>query len=721
MEGRRAIRFGTFEANPATGELRKAGRRINLQDQPFRLLLLLLEHPGEVVTRNELREKLWGETYVDFEEGLNTAIRKLRDALGDSAANPRFIETLPRRGYRFIAPAEAAPEAERSRPTRPIRRLGLLCGCAAALTGAGLLLRNSLFREKPDWTASPPIQITRDSGLTSEPVISKDGKLLAYASDRAGESNLDIWVQYTSGGQPRRLTDDPADDHEPEISPDGSTVVFRSEREPRGIYSVSTLGGDEPRLVVKDGYFPRYSPDGSRIAYAIGVSGTAGFGGKLYVHTLATASKQAMAPDLFVSGPATWSPDGESLVFAGSHDVWLRPLDLWISPAKGGVPAKMGAPPISEGGSLIGQISTVSVAWFRNQLIVAVKQGDSSNLWSGTISPGTRRLTGDLRRLTLGSGNEALPSVSADGKLVFTSHTYSAGIWEAMLGKDPSTPSLRRITQDRATNYRPSVSTDGAKMAYLSDRGGNFDVWIKNLVSGGERALTRSTKAVAFAAISRDGSQVAFWDRAGIYLTSTNDGAARLLCERCGRPDDWTPDGKLIIAGLEHDGIFVRDPTTASSNLIAGYATWHTTAPNISPNGRWLTFHAAQTATMRFDGKRKIFIAPFTGRQVPQSNWIPVTDGSALDREPRWSSDGNRIYFLSDRDGFRCIWARNLEAKTKQPVGSIYPVVHLHNPHMSLLHISDTGNVSICPVGDGLIFAMGELSGNIWMTDLHQK
>src|SRR6478736_1581113 len=108
MEGpnSKLIRFGVFEADRATGELRKAGRRIRLQEQPFRILLVLLERQGEVVLRDELRERIWGETNVDFEEGLNTAVRKLRDALGDSATNPRFIETLPRRGYRFIATAE---------------------------------------------------------------------------------------------------------------------------------------------------------------------------------------------------------------------------------------------------------------------------------------------------------------------------------------------------------------------------------------------------------------------------------------------------------------------------------------------------------------------------------------------------------------------------------------------------------------------------------------
>jgi DNA-binding winged helix-turn-helix (wHTH) protein len=125
------IRFGVFEADRTTGELRKAGRRIRLQDQPFRILLLLLEHQGEVVWRDELRDRIWGETYVDFEEGLNTAVLKLRDALGDSAANPRFIETLPRRGYRFIATAEVVrgtpilPEPKNVPVKRPLPWLAI--------------------------------------------------------------------------------------------------------------------------------------------------------------------------------------------------------------------------------------------------------------------------------------------------------------------------------------------------------------------------------------------------------------------------------------------------------------------------------------------------------------------------------------------------------------------------------------------------------------------
>src|ERR1700740_291425 len=99
------LRFGTFEVDVRAGELRKQGVRVKLQEQPFHVLKVLLQHAGEVVTREELRNQNWApDTFVDFDNSLNTAINKLREALGDSADNPRFIETLPRRGYRFIAP-----------------------------------------------------------------------------------------------------------------------------------------------------------------------------------------------------------------------------------------------------------------------------------------------------------------------------------------------------------------------------------------------------------------------------------------------------------------------------------------------------------------------------------------------------------------------------------------------------------------------------------------
>lgn len=108
----RVIRFGVFEADLAAAELRKGGTRIRLQEQPFQVLAYLLEHPGEVVSREDLRQKLWpADTFVDFDHSLNTAVNKLREALGDSASSPRYVETLARRGYRFVAPVQAAEVA----------------------------------------------------------------------------------------------------------------------------------------------------------------------------------------------------------------------------------------------------------------------------------------------------------------------------------------------------------------------------------------------------------------------------------------------------------------------------------------------------------------------------------------------------------------------------------------------------------------------------------
>src|SRR5438270_4143690 len=118
--GSARIRFEAFEIDLRSGELRKHGLKIKLHQQPFQVLTMLLEHPGEVVTREELQRRLWpSETFVDFDVGLNSAIKKLREALHESAEHPRFIETLPRRGYRFIGTVDGGTAAETRSPLPP--------------------------------------------------------------------------------------------------------------------------------------------------------------------------------------------------------------------------------------------------------------------------------------------------------------------------------------------------------------------------------------------------------------------------------------------------------------------------------------------------------------------------------------------------------------------------------------------------------------------------
>ena len=140
MQPSPVIRFGVFELDSQAGELRKHGLKIKLQDQPFQILVMLLEQPGQVVTREQLHKKLWSDgTVIDFEHGLNAAIQRLRQALGDSAENPRFVETLARRGYRFLAPVEEVRGIQENNgvPTADGREPHVAVALAAITLGAG--------------------------------------------------------------------------------------------------------------------------------------------------------------------------------------------------------------------------------------------------------------------------------------------------------------------------------------------------------------------------------------------------------------------------------------------------------------------------------------------------------------------------------------------------------------------------------------------------------
>src|ERR1700681_2263688 len=197
--GNSTRRFGVYELDLRAGELRRQGMRIKLQEQPFQLLAQLLEKPGEVVTREELRNRLWpADTFVDFDHSLNAAIRRLRDALGDSAENPRFVETVARRGYRFLAPVsfsngkgaiQSQPVAIESAP-HPAWRfhiLWILVGASAVVLVLLGIKLGLILAQKHSPVPPRTVQLTANpaDGRVRAAAISRDGRYLAF-SDETG-------------------------------------------------------------------------------------------------------------------------------------------------------------------------------------------------------------------------------------------------------------------------------------------------------------------------------------------------------------------------------------------------------------------------------------------------------------------------------------------------------------------------------------------------------
>lgn len=334
-----AVRFGVFEIDLRNGELRKQGVRLRLQEQPFKVLAALLDQPGEVVSREQLVQRLWPDgTFVDFDRGLNAAVTRLRQVLADSAESPRYIETVARRGYRLLVPVQEVHEPGAPPPSdgRRYSVKGRWIATYAMLILIGAVVSLTLLRTP----AEPKLeQITRDPGLATDPALSPDGKLLAYASDRGGQ-NLNLWVKQLNGeGHAVQLTHDASDAHEPSFSPDGSRIVYRSEQDGGGIYAIPAIGG-EPALLIANGRNPRFAPDGKWIAYSRGRAF-----GEIFVMPASGGEPKRVGADLPPGGYPVWSPDSRQLLIYASppSGMSLMDADWWTVTLEGGAARRTGS------------------------------------------------------------------------------------------------------------------------------------------------------------------------------------------------------------------------------------------------------------------------------------------------------------------------------------------------------------------------------------------
>lgn len=359
------IRFGPYEVDLHTYELWKFGTRVKLVGQPFAILAVLVTRAGSLVTRDELREKLWpGETFVDFNHGLNAAVNKLRDVLCDSAEDPKYIETLPRRGYRFVAeveraasgevtPSTAVPipavpvepptieppvDKEERKPRRfrwPIWIGGGLAACILLLAVFVSVLKiSSAWAErirKGEVVVTGPLkgaQVVLETGGRNEgPAYAPDGKRMVFMSNRGG--GMDLWVSEANGTNPRQITT-LGTTGTPRWSPDGKLIAFDARINDTGAIMVTSAEGGQPRIAVigkGDNAVPSWSHDGKHIYYASERSGR-------YEVWRAGADGNG---DLQITGQGGFapleSPDGKTIYYAKTQ--FDRP-EIWSVPAQGG-------------------------------------------------------------------------------------------------------------------------------------------------------------------------------------------------------------------------------------------------------------------------------------------------------------------------------------------------------------------------------------------------
>ena len=567
-------------------------------------------------------------------------------------------------------------------------------------------------------------RLTYDRGLTTDPALSPDGKLLAYASDLAGAGTLDIWVQQVGGGEPVRRTRDAGQNREPSFSPDGTSVVFRSTRDGGGIFLMPAFGGPT-RRIAPDGLNPVFSPDGTSVAYYIGSANAAALANartELWVaSTTGAAPREVLTGFSGVCCPI-WTPDSGHLLFLGNRDANLpleESLDWWVVPVGGGPVVKTGALAITRARGLRGQVGVAPFAvtpgvWdpTGRAVIFSARSGDSTNLWQVEVSPGTFQATGEPVRLTSGSAFEWQPSVAAlaDGgrRVVFASLSENSDIWSFPVAADEArlAGGPRRLTDNAAQDYGTSLSGDGRKLVFLSNRTGFWQVWLKDLEVGEETALTSSAREKFLPVLSPDGSQLTYAESGtwSIYLLRLDGGEEQLIPEAVGLASSFTTDGGI----LYHDvpgRVSLLDLASRRQTRLLEKPDHRLVDTKLSPDGRWLTFWEESR------GRARVLVAPYRGAaQIQEDEWIEVAASGFWDSFAHWSPGSNIIYFHSDRDGSTCLWAQRLDAVTKRPSGAPEALLHEHSAARSIARWFTLGR-------NRLVVNIIERTGSIWMAD----
>jgi DNA-binding winged helix-turn-helix (wHTH) protein/Tol biopolymer transport system component len=547
------IRFGIFEVDPRSGELRKSGTRIRLQEQPFQLLLVLLERPGELVTRDELKRRIWPEdSFGDFDHAVNVAVAKLRAALGDSADVPRYVETLHRRGYRFVLPASAVGGTQKGGMTEPgeipspqkppdsplvtnskfkVRwRKAALLACVAVLLGLAAVYHYS-HRPKISTRMPKITQISEWHKPMNDAKLSPDGHAIAFDSPVDGISQ--VFVMLISGGAPLQLTNDVGDKLVNTFSPDGSEIYYELTLGPDEAWAVPTLGGPARRLVPAN--YLATSPDGAFLYYAKSDSLALFRADRSGLNEVKVY--QSDDPHRWTS-PVLVFPDGHQLL-AASYRRDLPNARLSIINLATKKAMDLGV--------------TVDVGELSGNPDVVWSEPGKSILFSRTVNGLTNIWSYNLRdhlltQITSGIGPDYSPMLAPGGKGIYYVNGRNSGFLTAY--SLDSKESLE-ITAEDAT--QPVISPDGKRVIYATlPAQQRSEIWVSDIDGNHKVKLVTSHDLVTgyWAVDNFHLSFIDYGDGSGskVYTVAADGNDLRQLPIVDGTPTSlvWSPDQKSV-------------------------------------------------------------------------------------------------------------------------------------------------------------------------------
>ena len=489
------------------------------------------------------------------------------------------------------------------------------------------------------------------------------------------------------------------------------------------------LGGDE-KLLVPRGQNPRFSSDGKWLACWEGIYANVfgpGTWGKSYIVSVGDGVIQQIAADFSLAVSPIWSPDGRRLMVYGSargDPQQEGAPDWWIVSIEGRPAIKTGALDVlrRQGHSVSPlDLGPYGIRWVGNSIFFSSRWGDSANIWKIPISPEDWKITQFAQRLTSGTGSEVQPAL-AGSQIVFAGVSENIDLWRLPIDADRGkvTGALQRLTHDLAPDDQPSSSLEGTRVAFRSLRSGNADIWVKDLETGRETSLVKTPLNEESPRISGDGTSVAYVvaenQKRSIYVIATAGGLPQSVCENCDAVWDAFRNGlKILYKPSGQSSVWVHDSVSGQKAEFLRHPKHRLWQATFSPDNQWTAFLTSGPGI-----GAHVWIAPLRSETpAPEREWIRVTEGESVDK-PRWSPDGNRIYFTSHRDGFRCLWAQQLEPSTKRPFGPPTDVSHFHGVRRSLVTVGPAF-AEISVARDQVVLPLGERTGNIWMTTLDLK